>query len=91
MTVTWRGDGFTITGSAIARPDYGGILLGPHAAPLFDPAPLDRPGRNTAAWPDGDAGAAPPPILQREADALFAGTLLVAALWGALWFAWRRR
>lgn len=69
VTVTWQGDEFAVTGSAIARPGYGGILLGPHAAPLFDPAPLDRPVPAQGAWPMDEA-----PALQREAQALFAGS-----------------
>ncbi|MGE0718555.1 MAG: serine hydrolase domain-containing protein, partial [Alphaproteobacteria bacterium] len=46
-------------GHAIARPGYGGIVLGPHEMPAFDPAPIARPARPQAAWPLGDGGAAP--------------------------------
>ncbi len=69
--------GDTLTATAIARPGYGGILLGPHTAPRFDPAPITRrasePGR---AWPLGDAVAPPTaiPALEGAADALFAGS-----------------
>ena len=46
-----------IVGAAIARPNYGGILLGPHAAPAFDPTPIERqlPGAGHA-WPFGRGG-----------------------------------
>ena len=41
-TVRWNDPGFgePVIGSAIARPGYGGIVLGPHPAPQFDPAPV---------------------------------------------------
>ena len=34
--------GEPVLGAAIARPGYGGILLGAHTAPLFDPQPIAR-------------------------------------------------
>ncbi len=73
VTVTWAGEA---TGAAIARDGYGGILLGPHDAPRFDPAPLDRPGPAPhAPWPAGDAAAAPrTPALDGLAGALFDGS-----------------
>ena len=74
VTVTWRGAGFSVAGAAIARPDYGGILLGAHPEPLFEPKPLGRPGRPRLPWPLGDAFPAPAPTLGREADALFASS-----------------
>ena len=58
ITVTWPG-AETFTGTAIARPNYGGILLGAHQTPGFDPAPLARPARPTAPWPIGDATPRP--------------------------------
>jgi CubicO group peptidase (beta-lactamase class C family) len=64
VTVTWNDPAFDgpITGSAVARPNYGSILLGPHAAPAFDAKPIDRhsPGAGLA-WPFGDAVEQPPP------------------------------
>ena len=41
-TVRWNDAGFgePVVGTAIARPGYGGIVLGPHSAPQFDPAPV---------------------------------------------------
>ena len=43
-TVQWSDPAFgaPLTGSAIARPGYGGILLGSRTAPSFDPAPIAR-------------------------------------------------
>ncbi|MBV8912256.1 MAG: serine hydrolase [Acetobacteraceae bacterium] len=74
VTVKWQGDGFTVTGSAFARPSYGGILLGPHATARFDPAPLDRPAARHAPWPLGNDFAVAAPVLGREADAFFASS-----------------
>jgi CubicO group peptidase (beta-lactamase class C family) len=67
VTVTWKDPAFDgpIIGSAIARPNYGSILLGPHAAPAFDPKPIERhlPGAGHA-WPLGEVvePPAPPPV-----------------------------
>ena len=67
VTITWNDPAFggPIIGAAIARPNYGGILLGPHAAPAFDPKPIERhlPGADSA-WPLGAAvePPAPPPV-----------------------------
>jgi CubicO group peptidase (beta-lactamase class C family) len=64
VTVSWNDTTFDrpIIGAAIARPNYGGIVLGPHAAPAFDPKPIERhiaaPGR---AWPLGEVVETPPP------------------------------
>lgn len=79
ITVRWTDPDFgpPIAGSAIARPGYGGILLGPEAAPRFDPAPIPRAaGTPARAWPLGDAVAAPPPVpaLADAAAALSAGS-----------------
>jgi CubicO group peptidase (beta-lactamase class C family) len=70
-TVRW---GDTV-GSAIARPGYGSILLGPHAAPAFDPKPIARhlPHANQS-WPLGDAIetiAQPPTSFKAASDAFF--------------------
>lgn len=64
VTVTWNDPAFAapVFGSAIARPNYGSILLGPHAVPAFDPKPIERrlPGAGHA-WPLGEAVEPPPP------------------------------
>ncbi len=65
-TVRWVDPAFgaPLAGSAIARPGYGGILLGSHTAPAFDPAPIARRAPDAGrAWPLGDevAPPAPPP------------------------------
>ncbi|HEX2943609.1 MAG TPA: hypothetical protein VHO91_21315, partial [Rhodopila sp.] len=74
-TVRWVGDGFTLTGHALARPGYGGILRGPHARLGFDPQPVPRafPDKGRA-WPIGDAVEAgqPPLALASALDAFFA-------------------
>jgi hypothetical protein len=78
VTVRWNDPGFgePVVGSAMARPGYGGIVLGPHRAPQFDPVPVKRrhsdPGR---PWPSGEAVETPPPPpaeLVRAVDAFFA-------------------
>jgi hypothetical protein len=80
VTVCWNDPDFgeKVVGAAVARPGYGGIVLGPHANLLFDPKPVSRrqpdPGR---AWPLGDAVAtptAPPAEVARALDAFFAGS-----------------
>jgi CubicO group peptidase (beta-lactamase class C family) len=85
-TVTWTDPGFgaPVIGAAIARAGYGGIVLGAHAAPRFDPTPIARaggdPGRD---WPHGDA-AAPGPApasLAAAMDAFFASS---AGVYGVL-------
>lgn len=80
VTVNWNDATFAapVEAHAIARPGYGGILLGPHAAPKFDPVPVPRraPDPNRP-WPLGDAVNAPPPpakALAAAADALFANS-----------------
>jgi CubicO group peptidase (beta-lactamase class C family) len=63
VTVAWNDPAFgdPIVGAAIARPGYGGILLGRNAAPLFDPRPIARPLPEAGRpWPLGTAVEAPP-------------------------------
>jgi CubicO group peptidase (beta-lactamase class C family) len=76
--VRWTDAGFgePVVGAAVARPGYGGIVLGPHASLSFDPQPVSRkraePGR---AWPLGPAvetPPAPPADVARTLDAFFA-------------------
>jgi CubicO group peptidase (beta-lactamase class C family) len=79
-TVRWSDPAFgtPLSGSAIARRGYGGILLGSRAEPMFDPAPIARRTPNPdRAWPQGDAvepPALPPPELAAALDALFANS-----------------
>jgi CubicO group peptidase (beta-lactamase class C family) len=79
VTVCWNDPAFSepVIGSAIARPGYGGIVLGQHAVPQFDPKPIARhlPGAG-AAWPRGkvvDTAIKPPPALESALDGFFAG------------------
>lgn len=80
VTVIWNDPAFgePIVGSAIARPGYGGILLGTHAAPRFDPQPLARPLADAGRpWPLGAAVEAPPPApasLTAALGGFFAGS-----------------
>jgi CubicO group peptidase (beta-lactamase class C family) len=72
-TVRW-GD---LTGSAVARAGYGGILLGSRGEPGFDPKPLARASHPDRAWPLGDAvepPASPPAELAAAMDVLFANS-----------------
>lgn len=77
VAVTWTDPAFgnPVTGAAIARPGYGGILLGPHAQPRFDPVPVSRPQPDPRiAWPSGTAVETPPAIpaaLTTALDAFF--------------------
>ena len=44
VTVRWNDPGFgePVVGAAVARPGYGGIVLGPHASLQFEPQPVSR-------------------------------------------------
>jgi CubicO group peptidase (beta-lactamase class C family) len=67
VTVTWNDPAFDrrVVGSAVVRPGYGGIVLGPHAVTAFNPKPIERhlPGAGHA-WPLGEAvePPVPPPV-----------------------------
>jgi CubicO group peptidase (beta-lactamase class C family) len=80
VSVRWSDPslGAPIVAAAMARPGYGGILLGHHSAPAFDPAPIPRPGvDNATPWPVGNAvaePASPPAPLANALDALFQGS-----------------
>jgi len=73
ITVRW--DEAEVEAHAIARAGYGGILLGPHSKPGFDPVPVARRAADpNRPWPLGDAVNAPPPpakALASAADELF--------------------
>jgi Beta-lactamase len=65
-------------GAAIARPGYGGIVLGQHGAPAFDPKPIARVVPSAGlAWPLGDVVEPRPPTpaaLTGALDAFFANS-----------------
>src|SRR6516162_1037958 len=73
VPVSWNDAEFDgpVTGAAVVRPGYGGIVLGPHPNLKFDPLALARqkgePGR---PWPLGDAVDAPPAAPAELAHAL---------------------
>jgi len=74
VTVIWNEPGFAapVIGSAVARPGYGGIVLGPHSVPMFDPKALARADHGGRAWPHGDAVEASrpaPPALDTALNA----------------------
>jgi CubicO group peptidase (beta-lactamase class C family) len=79
-TVRWSDADFgpPIVGSAVARAGYGGILLGGHVAPAFDPKSIARrSAETTTPWPVGDAVATPgkpPAEVAAALDALFRGS-----------------
>jgi CubicO group peptidase (beta-lactamase class C family) len=79
-TVRWSDADFgpPIVGSAIARAGYGGILLGGHVAPAFEPRSIPRRGADaTTPWPVGDAvdkPKQPPAEVATALDALFRGS-----------------
>src|SRR4051794_37733440 len=78
VAVQWADAGFDepIVGAAIARPGYGGIVLGPNANLQFDPRPVSRRSAERGRlWPLGDAletPPAPPEDVGRALDAFFA-------------------
>ena len=80
VTIVWNDPdlGERMTGAAIARPGYGGIVLGPHKELRFDPKPLSHDyGNRGRAWPLGDTVETPPPPpteLVRALDHFFASS-----------------
>jgi CubicO group peptidase (beta-lactamase class C family) len=80
VKVTWNDPAFgdPIVGHAIARPGYGGIVLGEHRAPKFEPRAIARQIMDTGrAWPAGGAVEQPPtaPVAMANAlDAFFASS-----------------
>lgn len=79
VTVFWNAPGETpIFGAAIGRPGYGGILLGEHAVPTFDPKPVHRhPHGVGKPWPVGEDVAsygAAPAALADALDEFFANS-----------------
>jgi CubicO group peptidase (beta-lactamase class C family) len=80
VTVHWSDPslGTPLHGTAIARPGYGGILLGSRVTPQFDPVPLERrPVDPERPWPLGGRVDRPePPSVKLTAalNALFANS-----------------
>lgn len=79
VTVRWDDAALgTVTGTALGRAGYGGILLGEHGEPSFDPVPVPRALPDAGlAWPLGQAVEAPPAptgALAAAMDAFFAGS-----------------
>ena len=78
VTVRWNDAGFgePVVGAAVARPGYGGIVVGPHGRLSFDPQAASRRRRaDGRAWPLGDAveaPRAPPADVASALDAFFA-------------------
>ena len=78
VVVRWHDAGFgePVVGAAVARPGYGGIVLGPHSTLRFEPRRLSRRRPDAGrAWPLGDAvepPPAPPAEVGRALDAFFA-------------------
>ena len=78
VTVRWNDPGFgqPVIGAAVARPGYGGIVLGSNASLQFDPQPVPRRRAEAdRAWPLGDAVETPPAApaeVARALDAFFA-------------------
>jgi hypothetical protein len=72
IIVTWTDGDFgpPVTAHAIARPGYGGILLGADPAPRFDAVPIARIAAPTYEWDR----AAPSPALEAAADRFFAAS-----------------
>lgn len=73
ITVTWSDpDAPTVTAHAIARENYGGILLGLNQYPAFDPIPIPRTPRPQSPWPH--ATPTPTPNLEAAADTFLANS-----------------
>ncbi len=78
--VTWRDPEFgdPIKGRAVAPPGYGGIVLGEHHAPRFEPRTISRQVTDAGrAWPLGTAVEKPPSVpstMTAALDAFFASS-----------------
>ncbi len=81
-TATWTDPDFgaPVVGRALARPGYGGIVLGRHEGLGFEPKPIARAAPDRApAWPLGDGGATPgrnrgPAALEQAMERFFAAS-----------------
>jgi CubicO group peptidase (beta-lactamase class C family) len=79
VTVRWQDASLgAVVGTAIARPGYGGILLGEQSEPRFEPSPIARNLPDAGlAWPVGQHVApppTPPPPFVAALDAFFASS-----------------
>jgi CubicO group peptidase (beta-lactamase class C family) len=77
VTVTWTDPAFgePVKGNAAAYPGYGGIVLGEHLAPKFEPRTIARQtGDASRAWPIGNAVEKPPAAMAAALDAFFASS-----------------
>jgi CubicO group peptidase (beta-lactamase class C family) len=77
VTVTWNDPAFgePIQGNAVAFPGYGGIVLGEHRSPKFEPRSIVRQtGDAGRAWPIGDAVEKPPAAMTAALEAFFASS-----------------
>jgi CubicO group peptidase (beta-lactamase class C family) len=77
VTATWTDPslGEPVIGSAVAFPGYGGIVLGEHHAPKFEPRAIARQtGDAGRAWPIGAAVETPPDAMTAALDAFFASS-----------------
>jgi CubicO group peptidase (beta-lactamase class C family) len=77
VTVTWTDPAFgePVKGNAAAFPGYGGIVLGEHLAPKFEPRSIVRQtGDAGRAWPIGNAVEKPPAAMAAALDAFFASS-----------------
>ncbi|BBK41476.1 hypothetical protein STVA_14960 [Allostella vacuolata] len=89
VTVTWDDPAFgpPVAGHAVARAGYGGIVLGRHVAPAFEPRPVARkPADRNRPWPLGDGGSTPgrnrgTAALEQAIERLFAGS---AGIYGVM-------
>jgi CubicO group peptidase (beta-lactamase class C family) len=87
VTVTWRDPAFgdPVTGRAIACPGYGGIVLGRHHSPRFEPRAIQRQtGGSGRSWPYGGAVETPPSASGTMASALDAFFASSPGVYGVL-------
>ncbi len=77
VTATWNDPAFgdPVKGNAVAFPGFGGIVLGEHLAPKFEPRTIARQtGDAGRAWPIGNAVEKPPAAMAAALDAFFASS-----------------
>lgn len=74
IRVVWTDKSFgpPIEATAVARPGYGGIVLGDRDHPAFDPVAISRPQAAASPWKDGDTSGSAE--LDRATDGFLAGS-----------------